>query len=182
MEEFLTASGLEEDLWLIRYLSLALECDVPILEAYWHNCYKEICVKWDESTQSYRNESLQQLLIQFFITRIVHAFPSWLTATYGKRWACIALPTYQQLYANFFEVIASRRGEESVNIIKVAACTRPVQADPTTQHASFAVQWESNQSRLGVSIDDKEWETVEAGEFLPLLESQITRLIKIFHV
>jgi len=182
MEEFLTASGLEEDLWLIRYLSLALECDVPILEAYWHNCYKEISVKWDESTHSYRNECLQKLLIQFFITRIVRDYPVWGTTTYGKRWACISLPTFQQLHADFYEVIANQPPDADVNVVKVAACTRTLHADPTIQLASFAMQWENEQSRLGVSIDNKEWETVEAGEFLPLIESQISRLLKIFHV
>jgi hypothetical protein len=177
MEEFLIAKPFEEDLWFVCYLALTLECDVPILEAYWHNCHKETCMKWNESTKSFHNVRLSHLLVAFFSGHIIKNYPTWLRLEYHDALRFERDDLFNGQQRDFFEIT----GNENANMLKLTACTPPMYA-PIIVRASFAVQWGIDHPRLAVCVDDNEWKGVVAGEFLPLLECQIARLIKIFRV
>ena len=43
--------------------------------------------------------------------------------------------------------------------------------------SSFTVQWEITDPVFAVSIDGKDWHSVEAGEFPALFEGQLRRLV-----
>lgn len=179
MEAFLGVCIVEEDRWNILYLALALDCDMPILEAYWHSCYKMTCLRWEKETQSYRNRAFRQLLRDTFCNRTVAAYPTWEQLSQGDNWALMKPMRQHQPFIQYFNI----KGSESYRFMTVGIGANTKffhQPGAYPIEHSFTVQWEVTEVMFAVSIDAGDWQTIEAGAFIPLVDAQLRRLITLF--
>jgi len=179
MEAFLSAAILEEDRWTLLYLALALDCNVSILEAYWHSCYKMTCLHWDEETQSFRNRAFRDLLRDTARKRLVDALPTWQQRAEGDTWILIEPIQPAQRSVTIFNVKASET--EKFTTLSIRSCVKLLHQPKTNDaESSFTVQWEVADPVFAVSIDCNEWRSVEAGVFPVLFETMLRQLIARF--
>lgn len=176
MDVFLGTCILEEDRWVLLYLTLALDCDMPILEAYWHICDKLTCLRWDEKTQSFHNRDFLRLLQETAQQRLVTDLPGWQQLQQGGAWGFFRPMNQNQAFFQWFEL--SVREEE--NLMTMSIAIRKEFFDQPTMHeieTSFIVKWEITNPLFAISINTGEWRTVEAGTFPLLFEAELRRLV-----
>jgi len=181
MEQYLTAAGTEKDVWCLYYLSCILECDVPILEAHWHNCHKFACVRWDTTTSSFRNDMFWELLLLKIEIALQGAYPDWESWGRESKWMHREPPLDGAQFYAFFVLEYDNELRHDSMWIRLAAGASSDHIAQAHVYGSFGVRWKRIDPRLEVAIDHEKWQTVEAYGFLQLLEAQIARFSKLFY-
>ena len=176
MDSFLSTCILEEDRWALLYLALALECDMPILEAYWHTCYKLTCLHWEEETKSFRNRAFCDLLQDTTRKHLVAAFPTWQQLTRADAWALKGPMQPNQPFMQYFRVEAGESDQFMTVCIRACTCFFR-QPGENEMESSFTVQWDITEPVFAVSIDGKDWHSIEEGGFPALFEAELRRLV-----
>jgi hypothetical protein len=183
INDFLVTLISEEDKAFLFYLALVLDCDIPILEAYWH-ARGRAGVKREPGTQSFRNQSFLYLLRDKCRQQLKLTHPNWIAMLVNKKVHPVGLWglfTGQSGLQEIHYVMVRTTENKNTMGIELSASTRKLVEDTPSFRATFTVLWNVNESLIGISSDfTTDWQTVAPALFLQTLDQQLARISKVF--